>query len=74
MGKYNQAVVELEKATAEENPDGIVLDHLADAYFKMDKSSKAADAWKKALGVLEPEFEAARIAAIQEKIRNVDSE
>ena len=46
-GKYDEAAVELEKA-AQSEPDGVILEHLGDAYLKAGKREKAADAWRKA--------------------------
>lgn len=45
--KYDEAAVELEKA-AQREPDGVILEHLGDAYLKAGKREKAADAWRKA--------------------------
>ena len=44
LGKYPEAVVELEKAAAGKKPDGVVLDHLGDAYLKLNQRDKAVDA------------------------------
>ena len=52
LDKYPEAVVELEKAAAGKKPDGVVLDHLGDAYQKADQRDKAVEAWRKAADVL----------------------
>ena len=43
LGKYPEAVAELEKAAAGKKPDGVVLDHLGDAYRKAGQRDKAVD-------------------------------
>lgn len=53
LGRYEDAVRELEKATAGEDPDGIILDHLGDAYLKADQKKKALETWRRAVGRLE---------------------
>lgn len=46
--KYKEAVEELEKAVII-HPDTVVLDHLGDAYFKLEKQDKAIKCWKEAI-------------------------
>ena len=41
LGRYDEAVKELEKAAANENPDGVILDHLADAYRRTGNAKGA---------------------------------
>jgi Flp pilus assembly protein TadD len=51
-GQYREAVKELEKAAAAKKPDGVVFDHLGDAYLKAGQAPKAKDAWRKAVKLL----------------------
>ena len=37
LGRFPEAVAELEKAVDEKQPDGTVLDHLGDAYEKLGR-------------------------------------
>ena len=59
--KYLQKAVDLD-----DNPDPVILDHLADTFFKLNNKAKAIEFWKKALKTAEsPEKE-----LIQEKLSN----
>jgi tetratricopeptide (TPR) repeat protein len=49
LGNYAAAVAELEKAAAEEQPDGVILDHLGDAYLEHGQAAQARDAWQRAV-------------------------
>ena len=49
LGQVPEAIVQLEKAAADKKPDGAVLDHLGDAYAKMNRRDKAVEAWRKAV-------------------------
>lgn len=49
LGRYEEALVELNKATEGEDTDGVILDHLGDCYHKLNQVDKALDHWKRAL-------------------------
>ncbi len=49
LGRYEEAARELEQASGGENPDSVVLDHLADVYLQMDRQADAVKTWKRAL-------------------------
>jgi tetratricopeptide (TPR) repeat protein len=68
LGKYPEAVVELKKAAAGKKPDGVVLDHLGDAYLKNGHRDKALAAWRKAAEALRQEKEIEKAKAIETKI------
>ena len=68
LGKYPEAVAELEKAAAGEKPDATVLDHLGDAYRKANQRDKALAAWRKAVEVFRQEKETEKAAAVEKKI------
>ena len=70
LGKYPQALAELEKAAAGDKPDGTVLDHLGDAYSKLDRRDKAVAAWRKAAEVFRQEKETDKAKAVEKKIAN----
>lgn len=69
LGRYQDALPHLEKAAAVEAPDGVILDHLADIYIKLNQKDKAIDAWKRALDDLDPAREADRITQVREKLK-----
>ena len=48
LGRFPEAVAELEKAVDEKQPDGTILDHLGDAYEKLGRRDKAVAAWQRA--------------------------
>ena len=68
LGKYPEAVAELEKAAAGKKPDGVVLDHLGDAYRKANQRDKAVEAWRKAVEVFRQEKETEKATAVEKKI------
>jgi len=67
LGRYSEAVAELEKAVDEKQPDGTVLDHLGDAYEKLGRHSRAVAAWQRAKTALEKEKEVAKARKVSEK-------
>lgn len=73
LGRYDEAVKELEKAAAMETPDGVIFDHLADAYHKAGETAKALEFWQKALDELK-DSEEDRSKKIQAKIQRESSE
>jgi tetratricopeptide (TPR) repeat protein len=68
QGKYAEAVIELEKAAAEKKPDGMVLDHLGDAYQKAKRQDKAVEAWRKAAAFFRQEKDDKKASLIEKKI------
>jgi tetratricopeptide (TPR) repeat protein len=71
QGKYAEAVVELQKAAADKKPDGMVLDHLGDAYQKANQRGKAVEAWRNAAELLRKEKEMDKAVSVQKKIRQI---
>ena len=69
LGKCPEAVAELEKAAAGKKPDGVVLDHLGDAYRKLNRRDKAVETWRKAAEVFRQEKETKKAAGVEKKIR-----
>lgn len=61
MGRYAEAVVELEKAQAIEPDDPTVNEHLGDAYMKLGRTRDALNTWAKALDSPKEEAEKARL-------------
>lgn len=57
LGKFAQAVQELQKAAEVDEPDGVILDHLGDALLKADQREQAVAAWQKAVESFKKENE-----------------
>ena len=51
------------------DPDGVVLDHLGDAYRACHKLDKARDAWQRAVAALKKQEETAKAQAIEDKLK-----
>ncbi len=68
LGKYPQALAELEKAADADKPDAAVLDHLGDAYAKLNRRDKAVSAWRKSAEVYRQEKELDKAKAVEKKI------
>ena len=47
LKRYQEAVTELEKAAACDQPDPVILDHLGDAYLSANQPKKAKEAWRR---------------------------
>jgi len=73
LGRWDEAIAELQKAI-EKQPDGVVLDHLGDAYLKFHQVEKARDAWIRAAELLRKDKDEEKAKEIEEKIRKVDQE
>ncbi len=68
LGRYEQAVAELQKAATVETPDGVVLDHLGDALRAQGAADAALEAWTKAVAAFDKEGEVQKSKQTQEKI------
>ncbi len=69
LGRYPEAVEQLRMAADVENPDGVILEHLADALLKAEGAAAAKPVWQQALDVLDP-ADAARRQGIEKKLAN----
>jgi tetratricopeptide (TPR) repeat protein len=49
LGRHPEALVELEKAANETNPDGVILDHLGDVQVKLGREDAARESWRRAV-------------------------
>lgn len=67
LGRYEDAVVELETALEKMPSDPVIIDHLGDAYWKTGRKLEAIYQWRHALSSNPTEEDAAKI---QEKIRH----
>lgn len=68
LGRYSEAVAELEKAVGGKKIDGVVLDHLGDAYQRAHMPAKAADAWQRAAKALRAENDVEKAELIEKKM------
>jgi predicted Zn-dependent protease len=68
LGRFGEALVELQKATSGENPEGEVLDHLGETYVKLGQIAEATAAWKRAAEAFQKAGETEKMKAVQEKI------
>jgi len=72
LKKYPEAIAELEKAAAKaEKNDGVIFEHLGDAYAAQGQADKARGAWQKALELLrqEKDQDAQKIQRVTEKLK-----
>jgi Flp pilus assembly protein TadD len=68
LGKYPEAVAELEKAAAGKKPDAAVLDHLGDAYQKLNQRDKAVASWRKAAEAFRRDKEPKKAETVEQKM------
>ena len=71
LGRYQEAVAELEKAAAKE-PAARVFDHLGDAQLKAGHPDKAADAWRRGRRAYRKDKEAQKAEEMEKKIKSKD--
>ena len=69
LGRFSEAVAELEKAVDAKQPDGTILDHLGDAYEKLGRHAQAVAAWGRAKEALEKDKEPEKAKKVGEKIK-----
>jgi tetratricopeptide (TPR) repeat protein len=73
LGRFAEAATELERATGEGDTDGVMFEHLGDAYQAAGRAADAQKAWKRALESLKKQAEAepGRDPTRDDKIRRV---
>jgi tetratricopeptide (TPR) repeat protein len=49
LGKYDEALVSLQKSAERVGKDSTIFDHLGDVYFKLNKLKEAIAAWQKSI-------------------------
>ncbi|MCA9248905.1 MAG: tetratricopeptide repeat protein [Planctomycetales bacterium] len=69
LGRYADAVETLEKAAAGEEADGVILEHLGDAYNGVGQLDKARETWRKALDKFEHQEDSEKAKRIRQKLR-----
>jgi Flp pilus assembly protein TadD len=68
LGRFAEAVGELEKAATDEDPSGVILDHFGDALSKAGRSNDARSAWQKALDSFRKGGDERQAVAVQKKL------
>jgi tetratricopeptide (TPR) repeat protein len=68
LGRYDEALVELKKAVDIDEPDGVILEHLGDAYKAAGQGPLAREAWQRALTHFENHDEAEKARRAREKL------
>jgi len=68
LGQYQQAIVELEKAAAG-RPDGVILDHLGDAYLKVGDRHRAKEAFGRAVEAFRKQHEEEKARLVEDKLK-----
>jgi len=68
LGRYEQALEKLKAASAGEEADGVVLDHLGDAHAALNQHDSAIGVWKRAVESFQTSKESEKAAATQQKI------
>lgn len=68
LGRNDEAVVELRKATDIEKPDGVILEHLGDALLSTGQTTEARATWQRAYERCEEQGESDKLEAIKQKL------
>jgi tetratricopeptide (TPR) repeat protein len=68
LGKYPEAVAELKVAAAVDEPDGVILDHLAEALLHAGDKTAAIETWNRAIELFQKNADADKVAQTREKI------
>ena len=69
LGRFEEAVEQLERAVELKPADPVINDHLGDAYWRVGRKREAIVQWKRALS-FEPEED--EVAIIEEKLASDD--
>ena len=69
LGKFDQAIKELEVAASGDIPDGVMYDHLGDAYQAGGRTDDAITAWQKAVELFEEDEEGDKAEETRQKIK-----
>ena len=73
LGRYQDAVIALERAAAGDEPDGEILDHLGAVYLKLDDPGTALKVWRRAVKRYEVEKNPKRADSVKKKINEVEN-
>ena len=74
LGRYPEAVAELRTAAAAEaEPDGVVLDHLAEALHKSGNAAEAVKTWQRAAETFDKHSEPDKAKEAREKAAKIEN-
>jgi tetratricopeptide (TPR) repeat protein len=68
LGNFDLALEALKFAADEEEPDGVILDHLGDTYWKKKMSAEALASWKRAFEAYQNSDDTEKAKIVQAKI------
>ena len=71
LGRYEEAIDQLQQAASGEDPDGVILEHLGDANAKAGRRNEALAAWRRALEALSASGDKAKRKTIRQKIKDI---
>ncbi len=74
LGRYPEAVAELKVAAAVPEPDGVILDHLAEAQLLSGEIADAIETWRRAVTVYEQDGEPEEARQVSEKIKVAEAQ
>lgn len=74
MGRFDEAVKELEQAAADKDADGVIFDHLGDAYLKANQGMRAVATWERAAQAFRAKSESKFLSATEAKIKQFSTE
>lgn len=70
LGRFDEAVVELEKAASGDEPGGVILDHLGDALAQAGRADAARAAWQKSLDAFRKDGDEKNALLVEKKLRD----
>jgi tetratricopeptide (TPR) repeat protein len=71
LGRFHEAIEQLEQAVGDADSDGVIFDHLGDAYAADKQPAKAEEAWKRAVELLKKQGDEAKAAKVTDKIKQL---
>ncbi len=74
LGRYDEAAAELQAAAADEDADGVILDHLGETLQKTGDTTGAADAWNRALKEFEEKSDSDKAEQTREKLSRLKTD
>jgi tetratricopeptide (TPR) repeat protein len=70
LGRFDEAVAELEKAASDDEPGGVILDHLGDALAKAGRAEDARAAWQKSLEAFRKDADEKNVLLVEKKLND----
>jgi len=72
LDRIPEAIQELEQAAAGGSPDGVILDHLGDAYLRANRAVEALAIWRRAASAFATEQDQEKRQTTEEKIKRYE--